>query len=79
VLGSGLGAVGDAVVELDLSTTARRAGYDDTAAGIATRSGLSVEEVHAMLMDLKRRHLARQWESHGQITSAGMVAAGESA
>ena len=48
---------------------------DDTAARIATLSGLPLEEVDATLADLKLRHLARRWETHWQITSLGAAAA----
>jgi hypothetical protein len=49
---------------------------DDTAAGIAKLSGLPLEEVDAALADLKHRRLARRWETHWQITSLGVAAAG---
>jgi hypothetical protein len=52
---------------------------DDTVPGIARWSGLSVDQVDATLLDLRHRHLARRWESHWQITTAGLVAATEPA
>jgi hypothetical protein len=49
---------------------------EDTSATIALRSGLSVDDIDATLLDLKRQHLARRWgEIHWQATGLGVDAA----
>jgi DNA-binding IclR family transcriptional regulator len=48
---------------------------DDTVPAIALTSGLPMAEVETSLQDLRSQRLARRWESHWQLTSAGLVAA----
>ena len=48
---------------------------DDTVGAIALASGLDPAEVELSLQDLRHQHLARRWETHWQLTSAGLVAA----
>lgn len=49
--------------------------YDDTIPAIAIKSGLAAEDVKTSLDILRHEHLARRWETHWQLTSAGLVAA----
>jgi DNA-binding IclR family transcriptional regulator len=49
--------------------------YDDTVAAIAIKSGLETDDVAVSLETLRHEHLTRRWESHWQLTSAGLVAA----
>jgi DNA-binding IclR family transcriptional regulator len=45
---------------------------EDTPSTIAQRTGLSIADVDATLVDLKRQHLVRRWgEIHWQATGMG--------
>jgi hypothetical protein len=45
---------------------------EDTSPTIAQRTGLSIADVDATLIDLKRQHLVRRWgEIHWQATGMG--------
>jgi DNA-binding IclR family transcriptional regulator len=48
---------------------------EDTAAGIAERTGLPVGGVEVALTELKGQRLVRRWETHWQLTTTGSAEA----